>query len=108
MNTYDTITRAIEYMTTHASESTSLDDLATHLHLSSESVARTFSDWVGVSPKQFSRYLTLDYARKMLEKSSESQLTLSEQIGLSSQSRLHDLFTGIEAMTPEEYRNHGA
>jgi AraC-like DNA-binding protein len=45
MNTYETITRAIEYMSENASKNPSLDDLARHLHLSSESVTRTFSEW---------------------------------------------------------------
>ena len=32
----------------------------------------------------------------------------AEHAGLSSQSRVYDLFTTLEAVTPQEYKQHGA
>jgi AraC family transcriptional regulator, regulatory protein of adaptative response / methylated-DNA-[protein]-cysteine methyltransferase len=53
------------------------------------------------------QYISIEHAKKLL---SENQVTLSEtayDTGLSSTSRLHDLFINIEGMTPAEYKNGG-
>ncbi len=62
-------------------------------------------EWVGISPKQLSRYLSLEYAKKLLRKN--STLDTSFKAGLSSAGRLHDLFVDIQAMTPGEYKKGG-
>ncbi|MFA5539662.1 MAG: helix-turn-helix domain-containing protein, partial [Gemmobacter sp.] len=44
----------------------SLDELAARLGMSPAHFQRTFSAWVGVSPKRYQQYLTLDHARRLL------------------------------------------
>jgi AraC family transcriptional regulator, regulatory protein of adaptative response / methylated-DNA-[protein]-cysteine methyltransferase len=80
MNQYETISRAIEYLVKHSKAQPSLEELASHLHLSPESVTKMFRDWAGVTPKQFSRYLTLEYAKQVLQESKDSQLRISETL----------------------------
>jgi len=106
MNHYDTIKRAIELITSNKLQSPSLEELTTTLHMSESHLRKVFTEWVGISPKQFSRYLSLQYSKDLL-KQQKNHLRTSLQSGLSSGGRLHDLFVDIEAMTPGEYQNHG-
>jgi AraC family transcriptional regulator of adaptative response/methylated-DNA-[protein]-cysteine methyltransferase len=68
---------------------------------------RVFSAWVGVSPKRYQQYLTLDHAKALLA----GQFTVLDTAlvtGLSGPSRLHDLFLTWEAMSPGDYAKGGA
>jgi AraC family transcriptional regulator of adaptative response/methylated-DNA-[protein]-cysteine methyltransferase len=53
------------------------------------------------------QYLTVDYLKKKLNES-RNLIEAAESAGLSSQSRVYDLFTTLEAVTPAEYKEHGA
>jgi len=68
---------------------------------------RVFSAWVGVSPKRYQQYLTLDHARSLLAERF-TVLDTSLSTGLSGPSRLHDLFLTWEAMSPGDYARGGA
>ncbi|PIE44768.1 MAG: cysteine methyltransferase [Gammaproteobacteria bacterium] len=62
----------------------------------------------GVSPKKFLQYITLNRAKSLLiTQPKATLLEASDTLGLSSTSRLHDLFVNIEAMTPATYKNGG-
>lgn len=79
-----------------------LTDLAARLGFSPAHFQRVFSAWVGVSPKRYQQYLSLDLARELLAE----RLPLEEVAagaGLSGPSRLHDLLLRWEAMTPGEF-----
>lgn len=106
MNHYDTIAKAIELITTNKLKSPSDEELAKALGISASHLRKVFTEWVGITPKQFSRYLSLEYSKGLL-KEQKNHLTTSYKTGLSSSGRLHDLFVDIEAMTPGEYQNHG-
>jgi len=85
----------------------SLDDLAARMGMSPAHFQRVFSQWVGVSPKRYQQYLTLDHARRLLaERFSVLETSLST--GLSGGGRLHDLFLRWEAMSPGDYARGGA
>ena len=66
---------------------------------------RVFSEWAGVSPKQFLLYLTKENAKKKLREYSVLQSAL--ETGLSGSGRLHDLFITHESVTPGEYKKWG-
>jgi AraC family transcriptional regulator of adaptative response/methylated-DNA-[protein]-cysteine methyltransferase len=103
---YGVIARAIQEIDA-AQTPLSLDDLATRMGMSPAHFQRVFSQWVGVSPKRYQQYLTLDYAKTLLaDRFSVLETALST--GLSGSSRLHDLFVKWEAMTPGDYANQGA
>lgn len=83
-----------------------LDDLAAQIGMSSAHFQRVFSQWVGISPKRYQQYLTLDHARRLLA----DRFTVLEtalETGLSGGGRLHDLFLRWEAMSPGDYARAG-
>lgn len=83
-----------------------LDALAERMGMSAAHFQRVFSHWVGVSPKRYQQYLTLDHAKRLLA-DRHSVLETSLATGLSGGGRLHDLFLRWEAMTPGEYARAG-
>ncbi|WP_426034162.1 methylated-DNA--[protein]-cysteine S-methyltransferase [Cypionkella sp. TWP1-2-1b2] len=85
----------------------SLDDLAAQMGMSAAHFQRTFSQWVGVSPKRYQQYLTLDHARRLLA-DRFTVLETAHAAGLSGGGRLHDLFLTWEAMSPGDYATGGA
>ena len=84
----------------------SLDDLAARMGMSGAHFQRVFSQWVGVSPKRYQQYLTLDNAKAMLAERF-TLLDTAMATGLSGTGRLHDLFLRWEAMSPGEFAKGG-
>jgi AraC family transcriptional regulator of adaptative response/methylated-DNA-[protein]-cysteine methyltransferase len=105
---YDKIQRAIEYLDAHFKDQPGLEEVAEQVHLSPFHFQRMFSEWAGVSPKKYLQYLSLSHAKAVLRQSQASLYAASLETGLSSASRLHDLFVNIEGMTPSEYRAGGS
>lgn len=105
---YIRIARVIDYINEHHKDQPTLDELADHVALSPFHFQRLFTDWVGISPKQFLQYVTLNYAKSLLKKQELTLFDTSHETGLSSTSRLHDLFIKIEGMTPAEFKNKGS
>ena len=84
-----------------------LEDLAARMNMSPAHFQRTFSQWVGVSPKRYQQYLTLGHARHLLAER-HTTLAAAHELGLSGTGRLHDLFVTWEAMSPGDYARGGA
>jgi AraC family transcriptional regulator, regulatory protein of adaptative response / methylated-DNA-[protein]-cysteine methyltransferase len=103
---YTRIAQALEYLAAHVDEQPGLDQVAAEIGLSPHHLQRLFTRWVGVSPKKFLQYLTLDRAKAALVANS-SVLDASLAAGLSGPGRLHDLFVTHEAVTPGEYKAQG-
>ena len=107
MNTaYQRIAIAIQYLQQYYQQQPSLTDIAEQMHQSPSHFQRQFQDWVGLSPKKFLQHLTLEQAKQQLH--AQSVFETSQNLGLSSASRLHDLFIHIEGMTPGEFKSGGA
>jgi len=104
---YQRIAEAIRYLETHFREQPELDELAAHMNLSPFHLQRLFTRWAGISPKRFVQFLTAEHAKQLLD-ASHSVLDATYETGLSSPSRLHDLFIATEAVTPGEFKNKGA
>ena len=83
-----------------------LDGLAAAMEMSPAHFQRIFSQWVGVSPKRYQQYLTLDHARRLLAERF-TVLDTALATGLSGGGRLHDLFVTWEAMTPGDFARGG-
>ncbi len=103
---YKRMERAILYLEENYHRQPGLKEIAESVHLSEFHFQRIFTRWAGVSPKKFMQFLTLDYAKKLLEES-RSVLDATYEAGLSSPGRLHDLFVNIEAVTPGEFKQKG-
>jgi len=103
---YAVIARALQLID-EGGPTLTLDDLARRMGMSTAHFQRVFSQWVGVSPKRYQQYLTLDHARHLLA-DRFTVLDTSLATGLSGGGRLHDLFLRWEAMTPGEFARGGA
>ena len=103
---YAVIERALREIDA-AGPALTLDALADRMGMSAAHFQRVFSAWVGVSPKRYQQYLTLDHARSLLAERF-TVLDTSLSTGLSGPSRLHDLFLTWEAMSPGDYACGGA
>jgi AraC family transcriptional regulator, regulatory protein of adaptative response / methylated-DNA-[protein]-cysteine methyltransferase len=104
---YRVIERAIALIDAPGGTQRSLPDLAAALGMSAAHFQRLFSQWAGVSPKRYQQYLTLEHARHLLD-ARVTTLQAAQDLGLSGQARLHDLFVRWEAMTPGDYARQGA
>lgn len=58
------ITAAIGFLIRNYTLQPRLDDVADHVHLSPFHFQRLFRKRVGVTPKQFARYLSVEHAKK--------------------------------------------
>ncbi len=104
---YRLIEQAIQYIEANVHRQPELDEIASAIGLSEYHFQRLFTRWAGISPKRFIQFLTKEHAKELLTRS-ENLLDTTHQVGLSSLGRLHDLFVNTEAVTPGEYKSHGA
>src|SRR3972149_3877114 len=104
---YQLIEQAIQYIETNVQRQPELDEIASAIGMSEYHFQRLFTRWAGISPKRFMQFLTKEHAKELLAQS-ENLLDTTHQVGLSSLGRLHDLFVNTEAVTPGEYKSHGA
>lgn len=103
---YQRVERALAYLETHRAGRPALEEVAAHVGLSPFHLQRIFSRWVGISPKRFLQFLTVDHARRCLDET-RSVLEATFDAGLSSPGRLHDLMVAVDAVTPGEYKSRG-
>jgi AraC family transcriptional regulator of adaptative response/methylated-DNA-[protein]-cysteine methyltransferase len=103
---YGIVKRAIELIDQAEGAPVNLEDLAGKMQMSPAHFQRVFSRWVGVSPKRYQQYLTLDHAKSLLQ-DNFTMLDTADEVGLSGSGRLHDLFVRWEAMSPGEFARNG-
>ncbi|MDH3264996.1 MAG: helix-turn-helix domain-containing protein, partial [Paracoccaceae bacterium] len=103
---YGVIARAIARIDAAGGTKLPLEALAGDLNMSPAHFQRVFSRWVGVSPKRYQQYLTLDHAKLLLAEHF-TVLETADATGLSGGGRLHDLFLRWEAMSPGDYAKAG-
>lgn len=104
---YARIAEAIQYLEENFQRQPELDEVAEKVHLSPFHFQRLFTEWAGISPKRFVQFLTIDFLKAKIQES-KNLAEAAETAGLSSQSRVYDLFTTLEAMTPQEYKQNGS
>lgn len=105
---YERIAAAIDFIKANFREQPSLEAVAASVHLSPAHFQRLFTDWAGTSPKKFLQYVSVQHAKQLLAANERATLLdTTFETGLSSPSRLHELFVNIEGMTPGEYKNGG-
>ena len=100
------VERALDWLSRNFERQPSLAEAARHAGLSEHHFQRRFRRQVGLSPKKYVQFLTLERAKEMLARS-RSVLDAAYASGLSGPGRLHDLFVNVEAMTPGEYKHRG-
>jgi AraC family transcriptional regulator, regulatory protein of adaptative response / methylated-DNA-[protein]-cysteine methyltransferase len=103
---YARVAAAIAFIAERAPAQPVLDQVAAAVGLSPHHFHRLFRRWAGLTPKRFLQLLTLEEAKRRLD-ASRSVLDAAYGAGLSGPGRLHDLFVGLEGVTPGEYRRGG-
>ncbi|MFN3701193.1 MAG: methylated-DNA--[protein]-cysteine S-methyltransferase [Alphaproteobacteria bacterium] len=115
------IAEAIDYLVAHYSEQPDLEFLARRAGYEATYFQKLFKEKVGISPKRLQQYMMMRHARELLlrtsdgnegeqRRSSSSRPSLFEcahEAGLSSASRLHDLFVVCEGVTPSTVQRRG-
>lgn len=104
---YEQIKGAIAYIHANFKAQPGLEQVAAAVHMSPSHFQKTFKNWAGISPKQFLQFTNIEYAKSQLRAPSATLLSTSLDAGLSSTSRLHDLFIRAEGMTPGEFKKGG-
>lgn len=104
---YERIAKAIDYIRSNFRLQPGLEEVAEEISLSPAHFQKMFSDWAGTSPKKFLQFISLEHAKNLLKDEKASLFDTAYETGLSSTSRLHDLFVKIEGMSPAEYKNGG-
>ena len=83
---FDIIAKAIGFIKDQHLEQPALEEIANHVNLSKFHFQRVFKKWVGISPKDYLQFITLEKAKESLRKG-QSTLEASHTIGLSGNSR---------------------
>ncbi len=78
---YSRIAAIIEFIQRNFKKQPSLDAIAHEVGLSPVHLQRVFTEWAGVSPKKFMEYLSVEYAKKVLQ---DGQATLFDAVTNSS------------------------
>jgi AraC family transcriptional regulator, regulatory protein of adaptative response / methylated-DNA-[protein]-cysteine methyltransferase len=104
---YQIVEKAIGYIRENYLDQPDLEEIAGVAGMSTFHFQRVFSRWAGISPKKFLQYITIEHAKQVLMEGQESVLNTAYDVGLSSGSRLYDLFVNFEAITPGEYKSLG-
>lgn len=104
---YRQIEKAIGYIVKNFKQQPKLETIAAAMHISPAHFQRLFTAWAGTSPKKFLQYISVEHAKTLLREEKTSLFDATAETGLSSTSRLHDLFINIEGMTPAEYKKGG-
>lgn len=101
------IADTIDHLVAHYQEQPRLEALAARAGYETTHFQKLFKDYVGISPKRLVQYMNMRQARELLM-NGHSALDAALETGLSSTSRLHDLFVSCEGITPGEIKNRGA
>jgi AraC family transcriptional regulator of adaptative response/methylated-DNA-[protein]-cysteine methyltransferase len=104
---YARVEKAILYLEGNFRNRPKLEEIAREAGLSMYHFHRLFTRWAGISPKRFLQFLAAEYARGLLEESS-NLLDAAHETGLSGPGRLHDLIVNVHGVTPGELKNGGA
>ncbi len=105
---YALVRSAVEFLSMRWQDQPSLSELSRHLGLGETATQKLFTRWAGISPKAFSQAVTLDHAKRLLRDEGLPILDATFELGLSSPSRLHDLFVTHEAMPPGVWKEKGS
>jgi len=106
-NDYQRIAHAIRYIGENVEEQPDLETVAAEAGLSPFHFQRLFRRWVGISPKRYLQFLSVQRAKVSLART-HSIIETAWEVGLSGPSRLHDHFVVIDAVTPGEYKQAGS
>ena len=96
--------QAKEYILSHLSENFSRQEIADHVHLSQNHLARLFRQETGSSISDFILQQRMQQAFGLLTNTSLPVGQVAEQVGYENYSYFLTLFRRVSGMTPSQYR----
>jgi AraC family transcriptional regulator, regulatory protein of adaptative response / methylated-DNA-[protein]-cysteine methyltransferase len=103
---FQRIEKAVNFILENWREQPSLSQMSELAGLSEYHFQKMFKLYTGLSPKRFLQFITAKAAKSFID-TSASLLQASFESGLSSTSRIYDLFVVSEAVTPGQYKTRG-
>lgn len=103
---YEAVRAAIGFLSDNGPDEADVPAFARALGYTERQLTDLFRRWCGLTPKSFAQAVALDHAKRLLAER-QTVLDTTFEVGLSSTSRLHDLFVTHEAMPPGAWRNRG-
>ncbi|MFP4313554.1 MAG: bifunctional transcriptional activator/DNA repair enzyme AdaA, partial [Alphaproteobacteria bacterium] len=100
------IAESIDYLVEHYQDQPDLEFLSRRAGYEPTYFQKLFKEKVGISPKRLQQYMNMRQAKDLLG-AGYSVLDTAFETGLSSTSRLHDLFVTCEGMTPGNIQTRG-
>ena len=104
---FQKISEAIQCVIKHQNSQPNLREIAHSIGLNLRYFQSMFRRWVGVSPEEFLKHVTIDNAREHL-KTSANIIDLAFKVRLSRPGHLSNLFTTIQAVDPFELKSRGS
>lgn len=81
----------------------SIRDISTEFCYSEKHIRRLFLQYVGVSPKNFSRIVRVNYALRLLQNNASKLIDTAAQAGFFDQPHFNHDFRMICGLSPKEY-----
>ncbi|HEY9013399.1 MAG TPA: methylated-DNA--[protein]-cysteine S-methyltransferase [Devosia sp.] len=103
---YEAVRAAIRFLSDNGPDEADLPAFARAMGYTERQLTDLFRRWCGLTPKSFAQAVALDHAKSLLA-DRQTVLDTTYEVGLSSTSRLHDLFVTHMAMPPGVWRNRG-
>ena len=101
---YKQVFGIIDYVNSHPKTATDYDEFAKSINLTLIEFNHVFTEWSGLSPKEFLRSVSATNLKRILQ---PEQATLFER-PTKSKTEKHLPLVEIEEMTPDEYKNGGS
>ena len=104
--TYESLTRAREFMRHAYERPVSLPDVAAHANFSPYHFLRVYKHAYGETPHEFLTRLRIERAKTLLARGSHNVTEACFEVGFTSLGSFSSLFAHRVGLSPSEYRRH--
>ncbi len=98
------VRKAMAYVHTHYTEPISSRDIAAHVGLSEQHLARSFRKEIGITPLEYLKRYRIRQAKTLLEKGDKSITEVALEVGFSDSSYFARVFRAEVGISPSAYR----
>lgn len=95
----------VDYIKWNRQENVKVSQLAEHFGYNAKHLSVLFSEFAGITLKQFMLQEKMDAAKSLLTDTNQSIKEIAEQLGYSDSHQLMHSFKRITGLTPSDYRN---
>lgn len=106
-NHYQHIVEALRYIEANRKAQPKLEEVASHVGLSPSDLQGIFARWAGEDWARFMQYLSVEYAKRVLQSGNASLLAATSAAGQADTGGRQNPSVHIEGMTPGKYGHEG-